>query len=44
MESPNINRDAVLKSLTLNETNSEGQPRKRRRLDNLTAEERALRR
>ncbi|KAK3750649.1 hypothetical protein QZH41_012826 [Actinostola sp. cb2023] len=44
MESPNINRDAVLKSLALNETNSEGQPRKRRRLDNLTAEERALRR
>ncbi|KXJ21891.1 X-box-binding protein 1 [Exaiptasia diaphana] len=44
MESPNINREAVLKSLALNETNSEGQPRKRRRLDNLTAEERALRR
>lgn len=44
MESPNVNRDAVLKSLLLNETNSDGQPRKRRRLDNLTVEERALRR
>ncbi|EDO37681.1 predicted protein [Nematostella vectensis] len=44
MEAPNINRDAVLKSLLLNETNPDGQPRKRRRLDNLTVEERALRR
>lgn len=43
MESSTVNREAVIKSL-LTDSNTDGQPRKRRRLDNLTAEERALRR
>mmetsp|Transcript_7185 Transcript_7185/g.12396 ORF Transcript_7185/g.12396 Transcript_7185/m.12396 type:complete len:231 (+) Transcript_7185:59-751(+) len=44
MESKTVDRDAVLNSLALNNSTSDGQPRKRKRLDNLTAEERALRR
>lgn len=44
MESKSINREAVLKSLVLNNSTTDGQPRKRKRLDNLSAEERALRR
>lgn len=44
MESKTVDRDAVLNSLVLNNSTSDGQPRKRKRLDNLTAEERALRR
>lgn len=43
MESTSVNREAVIKSL-LTDSNTDGQPRKRRRLDNLTPEERALRR
>lgn len=44
MESKSIDREAVLKSLALNNSTTDGQPRKRKRLDNLSAEERALRR
>ncbi|XP_078363334.1 uncharacterized protein LOC144647411 [Oculina patagonica] len=44
MESKTIDRDAVLNSLALNNSTTDGQPRKRKRLDNLSAEERALRR
>nr|XP_058948189.1 uncharacterized protein LOC131776066 [Pocillopora verrucosa] len=44
MESKSIDREAVLKSLVLNNSTTDGQPRKRKRLDNLSAEERALRR
>jgi len=44
MESKTIDREAVLNSLALNNSTTDGQPRKRKRLDNLTAEERALRR
>lgn len=44
MESKNIDRDAVLNSLVLNNSTTDGQPRKRKRLDNLSTEERALRR
>lgn len=44
MESKTIDREAVLNSLVLNNSTTDGQPRKRKRLDNLSAEERALRR
>lgn len=44
MESKTIDREAVLNSLVLNSSTTDGQPRKRKRLDNLSAEERALRR
>lgn len=44
MESKPIDREAVLNSLVLNNSTTDGQPRKRKRLDNLSAEERALRR
>lgn len=44
MESKPIDRDAVLNSLVLNNSTTDGQPRKRKRLDNLSVEERALRR
>lgn len=44
MESKSIDREAVLNSLVLNNSTTDGQPRKRKRLDNLSVEERALRR
>lgn len=44
MESEAVDREAVLKSLVQSDPDTEGQPRKRRRLDNLTPDERALRR
>ncbi|XP_068677906.1 X-box-binding protein 1-like [Montipora foliosa] len=44
MESKTIDREAVINSLVLNNSTTDGQPRKRKRLDNLSAEERALRR
>lgn len=44
MESKPIDREAVLNSLVLNNSTTDGQPRKRKRLDNLSVEERALRR
>ena len=44
MESQRVDREAVLNSLVLNNSTTDGQPRKRKRLDNLSAEERALRR
>lgn len=44
MESKTIDREAVINSLVMNNSTTDGQPRKRKRLDNLSAEERALRR
>lgn len=44
MESKTVDREAVINSLVLNNSTTDGQPRKRKRLDNLSAEERALRR